>query len=87
MKLGYLLCRFNLFVQGSEHWISSIFIFIFFNLFILCILFRAGGGKVGQYQGSLPSTPQQSSSHLDTMQERGTEARRIAEGRVFWSGF
>lgn len=43
--------------------------------------FEAEGGG-GHNQGPLPSSPQLSSSHLDTMWEQGTEARGIAEGRV-----
>lgn len=45
---------------------------------------RVGGGW-GALPGApafLPSSPQLSSSHLDTMWEQGTEARGIAEGRV-----
>lgn len=43
--------------------------------------FEAEGGG-GHNQGPLPSFPQLSSSHLDTMWEQGTGARGIAEGRV-----
>ncbi len=79
IKVGFLLCRSHSFVSSSELIIPE-------NLQSWDVLswdgvFVAGGGG-GHYQGPLPSSPQLSSSHLDTMWEQGSEATGIAEGRA-----
>lgn len=77
--MGYLQCMSPSFVPSSE-------LIILENLQSWDVFCQDGAfepkGGGGHHQGPLPSSPQLSSSHLDTMWEQGTEAKGIAEGRV-----
>lgn len=77
--MGYLHCMSDSFVSSSE--LIRLKNLQSRDVFCQDGEFEPGGGG-GHHQGPLLSSPQLSSSHLDTMWEQGTEAKGIAEGRV-----